>query len=81
MRLLSFIAIFLGEQTTMSTSDPRLVLDLPTEIIQNVVFKYLTCTDIESLTMIGNKRLKEISKDYLKRTSKFLLELIILIIR
>ena len=48
--------------------DPRLILDLPTEVMQNVVFQHLPCTDIRKFTEIGSQRLKEISEDHLKRT-------------
>jgi serine/threonine protein kinase len=57
-----------GNQTTMSLPDARLILDLPTEVMQNGVFQYLSCTDICSLSEIGNERLKDISEDHLKRT-------------
>ena len=51
----------------MNSSDPRLLANLPVEIIQNVVFKHVACKDIRSLTRVGNKRLYAVSKDYLER--------------
>ena len=41
-------------------------LDLPTEIIQKYVFKYLADIDIYNLGNTGNIRLKQISEDYVQ---------------
>ena len=54
-------------QTTMSFIDAPSILHLPTEVIQNVLFQHLPCTDIRTLANTCT-RLKEISEDHLKRT-------------
>ena len=66
--MIYLIDIFADDQKAIGFPDSRLILDLPIEIIQDVVFEYLTCKDIRSLTMVGSKRLKEISEDHLNRT-------------
>ena len=63
--------LFTGDQTSIRFPDPRLILDLPGEIIQNVLFQYLSFQDITSLSTIGSKRLKDISDDYIHRKCKF----------
>ena len=51
----------------MSFSDTGCILDrLPTEIIENFLFQYLSCEDLSSLSTIGSKRLKDISEDYIQ---------------
>ena len=42
------------------------ILDLPTEIIQSFIFKYLADIDVYRLGRSGNTRLKEISEDYVQ---------------
>ena len=41
-------------------------MDVPPEILQTYVFRYLNPIDIRNLGHIGSTRLKEISADYLK---------------
>ena len=40
------------------------ILDLPNELFIDVLFKYLTVTDIFSLGETGNSRLRELAQDY-----------------
>ena len=40
--------------------------DLPTEIIQDYVFKYLGDTDIYHLSQTGSQRLKELSESFIQ---------------
>ena len=40
--------------------------DLPTEIIQDYLFKYLHDTDIYNLTQAGSHRLKEVSESFIQ---------------
>ena len=40
------------------------IADLPTEILQNFVFKYLGDIDIYNLSRAGNTRLRKISEDF-----------------
>ena len=42
------------------------ILDLPTEIIQDYLFKYLEDTDIYNLSQLGSRRLKEISEGFVQ---------------
>ena len=42
------------------------IIDLPTEIIQSFIFKYLADVDVYNLGRTGNSRLKEISEDYVQ---------------
>ena len=48
----------------MTNSNTLNIQDLPTEILQNALFKYLDRIDIHNLSKTGNWRLKEISEDY-----------------
>ena len=43
------------------------IIDVPPEILQTYVFRYLNLIDVHNLSHIGSKRLKEISEDYAKR--------------
>ena len=40
--------------------------DLPTEIIQDYLFKYLHDTDIYNLSQTGSMRLKEVSENFIQ---------------
>ena len=41
------------------------ILDLPNEIIRDILFKYLETVEIFILGEAGNQRLKELSQEYL----------------
>ena len=41
------------------------ILDLPNEIIRNIVFKYLGPVEIFTLGEAGNQRLKELAQEYI----------------
>ena len=45
---------------------PWTIFDLPSEVLQTHIFRYLTDMDIYNLGMIGNNRSKEISEDYVQ---------------
>ena len=40
--------------------------DLPTEIVQDYIFKYLEDTDIYNLSQVGSHRLNEVSESFLQ---------------
>lgn len=40
--------------------------DLPTEILQDYLFKYLHDTDIYNLSQTGSSRLKEVSENFIQ---------------
>ena len=40
--------------------------DLPTEIIQDYLFKYLHDTDIYNLSQTGSARLKDVSENFIQ---------------
>merc|ERR1712141_650329 len=47
--------------------------DLPTEIIQDYLFKYLHDTDIYNLAQAGSHRLKEVSESFIQLVGTFLM--------
>ena len=51
----------------MSLDEEKTILDLPSEVFQEVVFKYLTCKDIRSIGKTKSKRLKSIADDFIQR--------------
>ena len=46
------------------------IATIPAEVIQNYVFPYLFVIDIYNFGRTGNKKLKEISEDYIGRYCK-----------
>ena len=42
------------------------ILDLPTEVFQNCIFKYLPDIDVYNLRKTGNLRMKQISEDHIE---------------
>ena len=70
MRAINFLCSFVigkVENQAMSTTS---ILDLPTEIIQTFIFKYLDDIDIYNLGEAGSKRLKEISQGTIAQLGK-----------
>ena len=51
----------------MSPNSQKILSDLPSEVLQEVVFKYLTCKDIRSIAETKSKRLTPIAEDYIQR--------------
>ena len=55
----------------MNDKDPRILLSLPCEIIQNELFGYLRHKDIVSMSKLGSRRLHDISVDHFNRNCKY----------
>ena len=51
----------------MPSNSEKMLSDLPSEVLQEVIFKYLTCKDIRSIGRTKSKRLKSIADDYIQR--------------
>ena len=45
---------------------PKKIMDMPAEVLQTHIFRYLDDIDIYNLGMAGNQSLKEISTDYVQ---------------
>ena len=59
------------DQRDMDDKEPRLLLGLPSEIIQNELFGYLRHKDIVSISKIGSKRLQDLSEDHFNRNCTY----------
>ena len=51
----------------MSSYQEKTILDLPSEVLHENVFKYLTCKDIRSIGKTKSKRLNSIADDFIQR--------------
>ena len=51
----------------MPPNSEKMLSDLPSEVFQEVIFKYLTCKDIRSIAGTKSKRLTPIAEDYIQR--------------
>ena len=51
----------------MPPNSEKMLSDLPSEVLQEVIFKYLTCKDIRSIAGTKSKRLTPIAEDYIQR--------------
>ena len=50
--------------------DSKSIVDLPNQVIEGILFVFLSRKDIKAFGMTGNKRFKEIAEEALRKMRK-----------